>query len=173
MDRNAKRKEERQRLKRERPEEHAELLKRENVQKRASYYRCRAKDPEKFRKKDREAAKRRYADPNKREIILEGVRDRARKRKQWFQKLKTKLKCHECGVDHPAALVFHHRDGKDKDAPISTMVNHQNRAKDVVLVEMKKCAVLCSNCHAVFHHKYGMTGFPKYRKGMIMKNGQY
>lgn len=53
-------------------------------------------------------------------------------------------KCIRCGYDKcVAALQFHHRKPKEKSFHISTTI----RKMEVVLEEMKKCDLLCANCH--------------------------
>lgn len=70
-------------------------------------------------------------------------------------------KCQICGYDeHPAALQFHHRDPSAKVFSITT--NHLASPKkvpwDMVLEEIAKCDLLCSNCHAVHHSVWQLEG---------------
>lgn len=55
-----------------------------------------------------------------------------------------------CGQDHPAALVFHHRDPSTKLFEIATMVNKRHGLKKIE-AEIEKCNVMCANCHAILH----------------------
>lgn len=57
-------------------------------------------------------------------------------------------KCSKCGYnDHPAALHFHHKNPKDKLHEInSNKLLTKDRNK-----EIKKCTLLCANCHAIEH----------------------
>ena len=66
---------------------------------------------------------------------------------------KTKLKavkfkggkCERCGYSKSiAAMDFHHRDPAKKDFSVGQAV----RSWEVVLREIKKCDLLCANCHA-------------------------
>lgn len=57
--------------------------------------------------------------------------------------------CVTCGETHPAVLDFHHRDSGDKDLPIAVAVRKWPLNR--VLDEIKKCDVLCSNCHRKLH----------------------
>jgi hypothetical protein len=60
-------------------------------------------------------------------------------------------KCEKCGYSKCLrALVFHHKDPKQKDFPIGG--NHC-RAWKFVESELDKCSLLCSNCHAEAHDK--------------------
>ena len=89
---------------------------------------------------------------NNRERFQELVKqDRLRRAKALFE-LKKKLKCVKCGYDkHPAALDFHHKNPKKKEAQIAQMAITGSWAK--MLEEIKKCIVLCSNCHRIEHYK--------------------
>ena len=74
------------------------------------------------------------------------------KNKDWFDELKTTLKCAKCSENHPACLDFHHLDGADKDLNVSDMARSTYNQK-AVEVEIAKCVVLCSNCHRKLHHE--------------------
>jgi 5-methylcytosine-specific restriction endonuclease McrA len=55
--------------------------------------------------------------------------------------------CQICGYDRSlAALVFHHLDPKEKSFGIAA--RGHARAIDSLRAEIKKCVLLCSNCHA-------------------------
>jgi len=92
-----------------------------------------------IRKKSYEKNKKYYFDKNKR---------RNSEIRSWFFEVKQKLKCEQCGFSHPAALDFHHF-ADDKDVEVSLLV-HQG-SKKRILEEIKKCIVLCSNCHRIHH----------------------
>lgn len=58
-------------------------------------------------------------------------------------------KCIDCGwIGNIAAFEFHHLDPNEKEFGIG---NVSNKTWDVVKVELKKCVLLCSNCHAIRH----------------------
>ena len=63
--------------------------------------------------------------------------------------------CLECRERRWWVLDFHHIDASDKDDAVTTMINNGSWKK--VRVEIKKCVVLCSNCHRDFHHKEHMA----------------
>ncbi len=73
---------------------------------------------------------------------------------KWFSQLKLQLKkhCRICKENHPACLDFHHRDPKSKTRKISDMVLF-GWGKERILKELRKCDVLCSNCHRKLHWK--------------------
>ena len=72
-----------------------------------------------------------------------------RKIKIWFKNYKKTLKCESCGENHIACLDFHHDKGYKHDT-ISMLVCN-GRSKKVILAEIKKCIVVCSNCHRKIH----------------------
>lgn len=71
-------------------------------------------------------------------------------RGQFISKLKEKYggKCLRCGYDKSlVALDFHHIDPEKKDFTISN-----DRFKLIEAIEeIKKCILICSNCHREFH----------------------
>jgi len=70
---------------------------------------------------------------------------------EWFSDFKKNFVCEECGEKRYWVLDFHHKDPNEKDADVSTLVRQCNKTK--ILAEIKKCCILCSNCHRDFHHK--------------------
>ena len=87
---------------------------------------------------------------NKKYYYDRNKKSRERNR-EWFIEYKSKLKCSRCDENHPACLDFHHIDD-NKEHNISQMIfrvtSHYNR----ILKEIKKCIVLCSNCHRKEHY---------------------
>ncbi len=73
------------------------------------------------------------------------------KHRKWYYDLKKDLKCIHCGINHPAVLEFHHMDPKQKDFMVnfSSMIG---RTREEIMNEIKKCLVLCSNCHRIEHY---------------------
>lgn len=69
----------------------------------------------------------------------------------WYiQDLKASLCCTDCGFKHPAALQFHHRNKEDKVFNIGD-AGRRKLSLERVKAEIKKCIVLCANCHAIRH----------------------
>lgn len=67
----------------------------------------------------------------------------------WLRVYKQSRGCVRCGYDRVAsALDLHHRDPSRKlyDASALHLVS-----KNKLLAEVKKCDVLCSNCHRELH----------------------
>ena len=71
------------------------------------------------------------------------------------QKFKSELGCKICSEKHPACLHFHHRDPEQKLFEVCDAVRRSVCWSDL-LEEIKKCDVLCSNCHAKLH--FEMSG---------------
>jgi hypothetical protein len=86
--------------------------------------------------------------------ILERRLEKRKKRelniRDWFRTYKSELYCMECGENHPACLQFHHRDKEEKSFIISNAVLRGTSIKTLIK-EIKKCDVLCVNCHAKLH----------------------
>lgn len=74
--------------------------------------------------------------------------------KNWFKGIKQTLKCIKCGESRWWVLDFHHRDPEQKDSNISDLV--AKSSKTLVLQELEKCDVLCSNCHRDLHYQQRM-----------------
>ncbi len=68
--------------------------------------------------------------------------------RQWLQEYKSTLSCEKCGESHPACLDFHHRDEK-----LESVSKMRCWSINKILEEIKKCSVLCSNCHRKLHWK--------------------
>jgi hypothetical protein len=81
-------------------------------------------------------------------------KDKAKKKRivtqEWYSGYKKTLSCGKCGFDHPAALVFHHRNKLEKTKEVSLMIGD---GKKKMLEEIAKCDVLCSNCHRILHYE--------------------
>ncbi len=107
------------------------------------------KDPEKRKTYAKKYYKKWWKENSEKRCLIKAKRQKAKRK--WFRELKATLSCEQCGFDHPAALDFHHTND-NKEKAVSAMIS--NNGKDRVLEEIKKCKVLCRNCHAVFHKKY-------------------
>ena len=58
-------------------------------------------------------------------------------------------KCIRCGYNEfISGLCFHHRDPKEKDKNFDSM---RSWSLERILAEIKKCDLLCHNCHVSFH----------------------
>lgn len=69
-------------------------------------------------------------------------------------------KCSRCGYDKcMRALEFHHKDPKQKDFGISKCLT---KNIDYLKEEIKKCDLLCSNCHAEVHQELYELGYSQF-----------
>lgn len=71
-------------------------------------------------------------------------------RRGWLAEHKASLGCKTCGITNHRVLDFHHRLDSTKDFAISEYFYHQfneRRLRD----EVKKCDILCANCHRIHH----------------------
>jgi len=106
-------------------------------------------DPEVRKQKHREYSRRHY-EKNKEASIARIKANKLRYQKQWAE-FKSTLKCINCGFDNPAALDFHHVI-KDPDNQKLYEILRRNAYKRA-MEEIKKCVVLCANCHRIHHHE--------------------
>jgi len=65
-----------------------------------------------------------------------------------WREWKSTLKCTLCSENDASCLEFHHTDPSTKDGLISKM----KFSKKKLAEELKKCVVLCSNCHRKLHY---------------------
>jgi hypothetical protein len=60
-------------------------------------------------------------------------------------------KCSVCGISDLECLEFHHIDPSTKNSKINGLMDCGWRE---LIDELKKCELLCSNCHKKHHYKY-------------------
>jgi predicted nucleic-acid-binding Zn-ribbon protein len=96
---------------------------------------------------------RKHYEANRKEIIKKAGDKKKEFRAEW-QEYKATLSCTKCGFSHPAALDFHHEDPTKKEANIHRLLS--NGQYDKLKKELKKCIVLCANCHRVHHYNEKM-----------------
>ena len=69
----------------------------------------------------------------------------------WYVNLKAGRPCADCrGEFHPAAMQWDHLPGFEKEAALSLLARRGGRQR--VLDEIKKCELVCANCHAIRSH---------------------
>jgi len=76
--------------------------------------------------------------------------ERKKKFKEEWAQYKATLSCTRCGFNHPAALDFHHVNPEEKEGNIHRFLSNGQHTK--LKEELKKCIVLCANCHRIHHH---------------------
>lgn len=106
------------------------------------------KDPDKRRIKAREYSKKHYEE-NKTEIIETSRINKNKARAAW-QEYKKSLSCESCGQNHPATLDFHHIVIEESNRKVNVLTTKGQYA--AAREEIKKCMVLCANCHRIHHH---------------------
>lgn len=74
----------------------------------------------------------------------------------WFQDIRKDFVCQKCGENRWWVLDFHHRDPKSKEDNVAQLIRKGSKPK--ILNEMKKCDILCSNCHRDFHYQEKQAG---------------
>lgn len=65
-----------------------------------------------------------------------------------MRRYKASIGCVICGEREPVALDLHHVDPLGKDANPSSLVTYST---NTLKAEIRKCTVLCSNCHRKVH----------------------
>ena len=98
--------------------------------------------------KQREAGRKHYGN-NKERVKAKVKAYKDKKREEW-REYKKSLRCCRCGASHPAIIDFHHIDRKD---PTKQRVHKlvQNGKYAAAHEEIKKCLILCANCHRILH----------------------
>ena len=72
----------------------------------------------------------------------------------YLNDIKSKSGCTKCGYnDSPYALEFHHRDRSHKVRGVSSFFRNSYKQLDKIINEVKKCDILCSNCHKILTQK--------------------
>jgi len=85
------------------------------------------------------------------------MKDAYENKKDIVSKIKSQIKCQKCGECRDYTLDFHHLEPNEKEYTIAKMGTYNIER---VLNEIKKCVVLCANCHREFHYleeNYGLA----------------
>lgn len=82
------------------------------------------------------------------------VKRRQRRARDFIQHLKNHRGCLMCGEREPACLDFHHLDPDTKHLKVSSMAG-RCLSRATIVAEIKKCVVLCGNCHRRTHAASG------------------
>ena len=102
------------------------------------------KDPEKRRQSQRDHYYR-----NKEQYLRRNRERKKRLKKQWLE-FKGSLSCEMCGEDHISTFDFHHIEKHPDNRAVNKLVSDYNFKE--AYEEIKKCMVLCANCHRKHHH---------------------
>jgi hypothetical protein len=104
-------------------------------------------------KEEIRAYNRGYYQRNRERLIQQQAKKNRRfaeARRRWLTEYKKQLKCIRCGKSHPATLTFHHKKRARKNFNIGDALSVKAGLKRL-LSEIRKCEVLCANCHAKEH----------------------
>ncbi len=91
--------------------------------------------------------KKLYYQENK-EKIKEYQLGRYHSLKQIFNDWRKTLSCERCGENEVSCLEFHHCNPSEKELNVIKMIP---RGLNSLIKEMKKCIVVCANCHCKIH----------------------
>ena len=119
------------------------------------------KDLEQRRIKNAEYSKK-YYQHNKTKVLA-ATKTSKKKRIQEWREFKATLSCEKCGQNHPATLDFHHIVKDKSNRKVHSLTRNGNVGG--AMQEIKKCQVLCANCHRIHHHEeYQRTKVAKRKK---------
>jgi len=112
----------------------------------------RKKNPEKIKRWEKN--RKRNRNPKEKRKFLDRQNERRNEKKIKIIEHKKKIgKCQECGWNkHPEILQFHHKDKKAKKFKLSGG-NIGCRSWKILMEEIKKCYLLCPNCHFYLHYQ--------------------
>ena len=79
------------------------------------------------------------------------MKQKYQEKKQEINEIKSNCCCAKCGESRGYVLDFHHINPETKENTIARLTSNSYRI-DKVYDEMKKCIVLCANCHREFHY---------------------
>jgi hypothetical protein len=119
------------------------------------------KDP-KVKAEKQKAYVNTYYEKNKATVIAASAASAKAYKDQW-RSFKATLSCVQCGQNHPATFDFHHVDSSTKEESVNKLI--KNRAFKRAMEEVKKCVVLCANCHRIHHHNERQNKKAKKKKG--------
>ena len=96
----------------------------------------------------RRAYDRRYYHERGKPMRLERRRARLQAAREWMASLKKGVPCTDCGEVFPVWVMhWDHLPGYEKLACISSLVG--SRRRTLILAELKKCELVCGNCHVL------------------------
>jgi len=82
--------------------------------------------------------------------IFWGYNKKSKNGEDWRSLAKAAHGCCECGEKHPASLCFHHH----KTNKLFNIGSATHYKWATIVEELKKCFVLCHNCHAKHHYHW-------------------
>lgn len=70
----------------------------------------------------------------------------AKRRRAYLNELKSSTPCTDCGMKYPSECMDFDHTEKNKSIGVAQSTNHSWKK---MLSEVKKCEIVCSNCHRV------------------------
>jgi hypothetical protein len=84
--------------------------------------------------------------------------------REYIQSIKQQSGCKTCGNNNIRCLDFHHRPRTKKKNTVCNLVRH-GYSFEIIKKEIKKCDIICSNCHRTYHY----TGrYMRNKKGLLV-----
>ena len=108
-----------------------------------------SKDPDVRRETNRKASAT-YYQKNKAKVIAMAAANKRKIAARW-QEFKKTQSCAQCGENHVATLDFHHVIRSKSNKKVHLMA--QQNSWEKITEELKKCIVLCANCHRKLHYE--------------------
>ena len=87
-----------------------------------------------------------YKDSTKRYESQKRHRDRNH---ELMWELLVNSKCSDCNISDPRVLEFDHLPMYEKKFDIARAIAGSTRSWNSILTEIKKCDIVCSNCHKI------------------------
>lgn len=72
--------------------------------------------------------------------------------KKYIETLKRNGECTSCHLKDHRVLEFHHRNPSEKKFSIVQAV-HNRYSLNTLKEEIKKCDLVCANCHRIIHYE--------------------
>ena len=91
-----------------------------------------------------------HYEKNKAAYVARAAEAKRKGREEWAV-YKATLACVRCGENHPATLDFHHAIRLPNNRKVHKLVGAG--MFKAALEEIKKCIVLCANCHRKHHYE--------------------
>lgn len=76
---------------------------------------------------------------------------RYRGKQDYVDQIKKEGECKLCGEERVQALCFHHKNAENKVESVSRMAQRGKYSLEQVKEEVKKCNLICFNCHQIYH----------------------
>lgn len=87
----------------------------------------------------------------------EAVSNHPARQRSFVFHYKQRTGCNRCDASRPGCLELHHLDSDEKTAAVSQLISQGCSAAELRR-ELRKCIVLCSNCHRREHYQGPLPG---------------